>query len=134
VLHATTTPTSRKIPWAIVIVVLATMTDARLASSGACPRRSQALTASPPSAAGVVRLKASPASLEANRTRKPTSRRNAKRQPSVSNTATSTAGKHRMTASRQDRSAIDPTMAAGSFCATSTASSAAPSRRSATRR
>src|SRR4029450_4379000 len=84
------------------------MTDARLASSGACPRRSQVLIASPPSAAGVVRLKASPASLEVNRTRKPTSRRNAKRQPSVSNTATATAGKHRVTAGRQERAGIRP--------------------------
>src|SRR2546425_2623962 len=87
-------PRRRKSPWAIVIVVWATMTEARLASSGACPRRSQALTASPPMAAGVVRLKASPASLDANRARKATpSRRKAKRHPSVSNSVTSATGK-----------------------------------------
>src|SRR2546422_80675 len=82
--HATTMPRRRKSPWAIVIVVLATMTEARLASSGACPRRSQALTASPPMAAGVVRLKASPASRDANRARKATpSRRQAKLEPAA---------------------------------------------------
>src|SRR2546426_138154 len=108
-------PSSRKRPCAIVIVVFATITEGTLASSGTRPRRSHALTASPPSAAvGVARLKASPASRTPRRVRKATpSRRNANRQPSVSNTMTRTAGKQTTIARRQESWTIEARIAAG---------------------
>src|SRR6059036_54121 len=119
-------PSSRKRPCAIVIVVFATITEGTLASSGTRPRRSHALTASPPSAAvGVARLKASPASR--------TPRRNAKRQPSVSNTMISTTGKQSTIASRQESWTIKARIAAGSFVATRTASRPTPRTSSAAR-
>src|SRR5207247_341771 len=122
-------PSSRKRPCAIVIVVFATITEGTLASSGTRPRRSHALTASPPSAAGgVARLKASPASRTPRRVRKATpSRRNANRQPSVSNTMTRTAGKQTTIARRQESWTIEARIAAGSFVATRTASRPTPS-------
>src|SRR3989442_992599 len=122
-------PSSRKRPCAIVIVVFATITEGTLASSGTRPRRSHALTASPPSAAvGVARLKASPASRTPRRVRKATpSRRNANRQPSVSNTMTRTAGKQTTIATRQESWTIEARIAAGSFVATRTASRPTPS-------
>ena len=61
-IRASTIPTSRKMPWAIVIVVLAMITEGTLSSSGTRSRSSQAFTTSPPRAAvGVTMLKASPA-------------------------------------------------------------------------
>src|SRR5207245_172769 len=128
-------PSSRKRPCAIVIVVFATITEGTLASSGTRPRRSHALTASPPSAAvGVARLKASPASRTPRRVRKATpSRRNANRQPSVSNTMTRTAGKQTTIARRQESWTIEARIAAGSFVATRTASRPTPSTSRATR-
>src|SRR5256712_6830776 len=127
--QASAMPSSRKRPCAIVIVVFATITEGTLASSGTRPRRSHALTASPPSAAvGVARLKASPASRTRRRVRKATpSRRNANRQPSVSNTMTRTAGKQTTIARRQESWTIEARIAAGSFVATRTASRPTPS-------
>src|SRR2546425_1066512 len=133
--QASAMPSSRKRPCAIVIVVFATITEGTLASSGTRPRRSHALTASPPSAAvGVARLKASPASRTPRRVRKATpSRRNANRQPSVSNTMTRTAGKQTTIARRQESWTIEARIAAGSFVATRTASRPTPSTSRATR-
>src|SRR5947207_2123534 len=129
-------PSSKKRPCAIVIVVFATITEGTLVSSGTRPRRSQALTASPPSAAvGVATLNASPASRTQRGVRKATpSWRNAKRQPSVSNTMTSTTGKQRTIASRQESWTNEARIAAGSFVATRTASRPAPKTSSAARR
>src|SRR5437879_8417228 len=122
-------PSSKKRPCAIVIVVFATITEGTLVSSGTRPRRSQALTASPPSAAvGVATLNASPASRTQRRVRKATPpRRNANCQPSVSNTMTSTTGKQSTIASRQESWTIEARIAAGSFVATRTASRPTPS-------
>src|SRR3989475_2788875 len=122
-------PSSRKRPCAIVIVVFATITEGTLASSGTGPGRDPAWTAPPPSAAvGVGRLKASPASRTTRRVRKATpSRRNANRQPSVSNTMTRTAGKQTTIATRQESWTIEARIAAGSFVATRTASRPTPS-------
>ena len=76
---ASATPSRRNRPCAIVIVVLATITDGTLSSSGERSRSSQALTTSPPSAAvGVTMLNASPASRVVSSTVNGTrSRRNA---------------------------------------------------------
>src|SRR5256886_6980629 len=134
--QASATPSSRKRPCAIGIVVFATITEGTLASSGIRPRRSHALTASPPSAAvGVTRLKASPARRTSRRVRKATPpRRNANRHPSVSNTMTSATGKQRTIARRQESWPIEPKIAPGSFFATSTASRITPSTSSAVRK
>src|SRR5205809_1034714 len=118
------------------LIFLATSRELKRGSIGPRSRSSQALTAAPPSAAvGVIRLKASPASREETRAEKATpARRNAKRQPSVSNTCTRTTGKQRITASRQERSATEASTTAGSFSATRTAKSTRPSPKSAKRR
>src|SRR3989454_2175766 len=129
-------PSSRNRPCAIVIVVFATITEGTLASSGTRPRRSQALTASPPSAAvGVTRLKASPARRTPRRVRKATaSRRNANCRPSVSNTMTSATGKQSTIASRHENWTIEARIAAGSFVATRTANRATPTTSRTSRR
>src|SRR5437899_7349595 len=130
-------PSSRKRPCAIVIVVFATITEGTLASSGTRPRRSQAFTASPPSAAvGVTRLKASPARRTPRRVRKATpSRRNANCHPSVSNTMTSATGKQSTIASLLHESwTIDARIAAGSFVATRTTNRATPTTSRTSRR
>src|SRR5207247_2187695 len=127
---------TRKRPCAIVIVVFATITEGTLASSGTRPRRSQAFTASPPSAAvGVTRLKASPARRTSRRVRKATaSRRNANCHPSVSNTMTSATGKQSTIASRHESWTIEARIAAGSFVATRTANRATPTTSRTSRR
>src|SRR5712691_7248751 len=129
-------PSSRKRPCAIVIVVFATITEGTLASSGTRPRRSQAFTASPPSAAvGVARLKASPARRTPRRVRKATpSRRNANCHPSVSNTMTSATGKQSTIASRHESWTIEARIAAGSFVATRTANRTTPTTSRTSRR
>src|SRR5437870_2197820 len=84
--------------------------------------------------AGVAGWKASPASRTPRRGRKATpSRRNANRQPSVSNTMTRTAGKQTTIARRQESWTIEARIAAGSFVATRTASRPTPSTSRATR-
>src|SRR2546422_3192328 len=134
--QASAMPSSRKRPCAIVIVVFATITEGTLASSGTRPRRSQAFTASPPSAAvGVTRLKASPARRTPRRVRKATpSRRNANCHPSVSNTMTSATGKQSTIASRHESWTIEARIAAGSFVATRTANRATPTTSRTSRR
>ena len=113
--QATPMPSKRKSPCPIMMVVLATTMEGMLSSSETVPRRSQALIASPPSAAvGVTRLNASPANRTHTSVRKGTeSRRNAKRQPSVSKIITSGAGKQTRIPSRQDRRAMDAKISAG---------------------
>src|SRR5205814_2626968 len=66
--HAQGRPTTSRRPWAMVMVVLATITEGSASWRGTWCRISQALTASPPTdAVGVVRLNASPAILAVNR-------------------------------------------------------------------
>src|SRR2546428_337859 len=129
-------PSSRNRPCAIVIVVFATITEGTLASSGTRSRRSQALTASPPSAAvGVARLKASPASRTPRRVRKATPPRGrANSHPSVSNPRTSATGRQRTTASRHESWTIEARIAAGSFVATRTANRTTPTTSRTSRR